>query len=262
MPSHLADELDYYAILGVAPDASPEKIKQAYRALAMLYHPDRHAFAPDAWQAKILMREINKAYEVLGDDQKRRQYDERCQQERSVPPQAEARRPTAAQTEADDAPTFGAYMRATWQRLYKSILQRFTTSPPTGSQKQYMGFAGKILLAPIPFCLAISVSALLLQLASATKIEFLSILCVLSAVLAYPLILFPFLLRLFAPLSYRPLLNLGQKIVWTPVIIVSALILACLWFILVDREGTASNPLDLYWWCLLIIATCLSLAYL
>jgi molecular chaperone DnaJ len=63
---------DYYDILGVAPDASGEEIKRAYRALARQHHPD---VAHDKSKAEHRFKEINEAYEVLSDPNKRAQYD-------------------------------------------------------------------------------------------------------------------------------------------------------------------------------------------
>ena len=63
---------DYYATLGVAKDAGAEDLKRAYRKLAMQHHPDRNGHDKAA-EAKF--KEVNEAYEVLKDDQKRAAYD-------------------------------------------------------------------------------------------------------------------------------------------------------------------------------------------
>jgi molecular chaperone DnaJ len=63
---------DYYKTLGVAKNASPEEIKKAYRKLARQYHPDRN---PGNKQAEERFKEISQAHDVLGDPDKRKQYD-------------------------------------------------------------------------------------------------------------------------------------------------------------------------------------------
>lgn len=64
---------DYYETLGVVRDARAEDIKQAFRKLARLYHPD---VAKNKVTGEAKFKEINEAYEVLGDPEKRRRYDE------------------------------------------------------------------------------------------------------------------------------------------------------------------------------------------
>jgi len=66
-------EKDYYAVLGILPDAEVVVVIAAYRALASLYHPDK--WKGDVTEATRRMAEINVAYGVLGDAAKRKQYD-------------------------------------------------------------------------------------------------------------------------------------------------------------------------------------------
>ena len=64
--------IDFYRVLGVSRDASDDAIKKAYRKLVFQHHPDHN---PDSTQAEVKIREINEAYEVVGDPEKRRSYD-------------------------------------------------------------------------------------------------------------------------------------------------------------------------------------------
>jgi molecular chaperone DnaJ len=68
----MATRPDYYKTLGVDKKATPEEIKKAYRKLARAYHPDRN---PDDKQAEERFKEISQAHDVLGDPEKRKQYD-------------------------------------------------------------------------------------------------------------------------------------------------------------------------------------------
>jgi curved DNA-binding protein len=67
------DFKDYYSILGVSKTATPEEIKQAFRKLARKFHPDVN---PGNKQAEARFKEVNEAYEVLSDPDKRKKYDQ------------------------------------------------------------------------------------------------------------------------------------------------------------------------------------------
>jgi curved DNA-binding protein len=67
------DYKDYYKILGVERKASADDIRSAYRKLAMKYHPDKN---PGDKKAEDKFKDINEAYQVLSDDQKRARYDQ------------------------------------------------------------------------------------------------------------------------------------------------------------------------------------------
>src|SRR4030066_360748 len=70
----MATKKDYYEVLGVAKKASKDEIKQAYRKLAMKYHPDMNKDNAKASEEKF--KELSEAYEVLMDDDKRARYDQ------------------------------------------------------------------------------------------------------------------------------------------------------------------------------------------
>lgn len=63
---------NYYETLGVSKNASTDEIKKAYKKMAMKYHPDRNK--GDA-AAEKKFKEINEAYQVLGDEEKKKNYD-------------------------------------------------------------------------------------------------------------------------------------------------------------------------------------------
>ena len=71
----MAESKDYYSILGVSKDATADDLKKAYRKLAKQYHPDAQHTEEDKKKAEAKFKEINEAYSVLSDDNKRAQYD-------------------------------------------------------------------------------------------------------------------------------------------------------------------------------------------
>ena len=66
-------EKDYYAVLGVAPGASEKELSRAYKKLAKQHHPDANAGNPESEER---FKEVNAAYDVLGDAEKRKEYDQ------------------------------------------------------------------------------------------------------------------------------------------------------------------------------------------
>ena len=69
----MADKRDYYEVLGLSKSASDDEIKKAYRKLAKKYHPDMN---PGEKAAEESFKEVNEAYSVLSDPDKKSKYDQ------------------------------------------------------------------------------------------------------------------------------------------------------------------------------------------
>jgi DnaJ-class molecular chaperone len=67
----MSEKEDLYKVLGINENASHDEIKKAYRGLSLKFHPDRNP-SPEATEK---FKQINQAYEILGDEQKRKQYE-------------------------------------------------------------------------------------------------------------------------------------------------------------------------------------------
>jgi hypothetical protein len=80
-----APDEDYYTVLGVKKDASSADIRKAFRQLSLTYHPDRHHDPSDKAKAQTKYQSITRAYEVLSDDSKRKEYDMSISSSRSRP---------------------------------------------------------------------------------------------------------------------------------------------------------------------------------
>ena len=69
----MADKRDYYEVLGISKGASEDEIKKAYKKMARKYHPDLN---PGDKEAEEKFKEVNEAYEVLSDADKKARYDQ------------------------------------------------------------------------------------------------------------------------------------------------------------------------------------------
>ena len=68
-----SEKRDYYEVLGLTKGAADDEIKKAYRKMAKQYHPDLH---PGDKEAEAKFKEVNEAYEILSDPDKRAKYDQ------------------------------------------------------------------------------------------------------------------------------------------------------------------------------------------
>jgi DnaJ-class molecular chaperone len=82
---------DYYQILDIDPDSSTEEIRKAYKAASMKYHPDRNPGKDTTSQ----MQDINEAYAILKDDEKRSRYDQEYKRFRQETTQTSEHAPTS-----------------------------------------------------------------------------------------------------------------------------------------------------------------------
>ena len=83
--SHDDSEITYYDELGVAPNASPEQIRDAFRLFVRLLHPDQQTDPQLKDIAEKQMRKLNRIYDVLSDPESRRRYDEILETDFSPP---------------------------------------------------------------------------------------------------------------------------------------------------------------------------------
>lgn len=124
------DFKDYYTILGVSKSADADEIKKAFRKLARKYHPDMN---PGDRAAEAKFKEINEAYEVLSDVEKRRKYDQFGQYWR----QADQVGSSPFNTNMDfDGFEFGRY--GSFEDFINELLGRMGSTPgASGSQTRY-----------------------------------------------------------------------------------------------------------------------------
>jgi curved DNA-binding protein len=131
---------DYYAVLGVKKDAIEKEIRQAFRRLARQYHPDVN---PNNKEAEEHFKEINEAYEVLSDPEKRKRYDEmgadweRYQQYQQAPTAGRSGSRTQRMRTEDFDDLFGE--QSPYSSFFEQIFGRAGPGTSTGTPRPQRG---------------------------------------------------------------------------------------------------------------------------
>ncbi len=130
---------DYYEILGVSRDASEKEIKQAYRRLARKYHPDLN---PGDKSAEAKFKEINQAYEVLSDPEKRKKYDQFGEQWEYAEQFAKAGGQSGVRWDFSQGDTIFQYsdlgsLDDILNRLFGDSVMDFRRGPPRGQALEF-----------------------------------------------------------------------------------------------------------------------------
>jgi len=121
------DFKDYYTILGISKTADAETIKKAYRKLARKYHPDMNTGNK---AAEATFKEVNEAYEVLSDPEKRRKYDQFGQYWKQAETSTPGRSPYPSSSTDFDGFEFGQYHN--FEEFINELLGRMGNDPSYG----------------------------------------------------------------------------------------------------------------------------------
>jgi DnaJ family protein C protein 9 len=121
------ESVDLYDVLHLKNTATADDIKKAYRRLALVYHPDKHATATDQTKAdaSLKFQQIGFAYAVLSDEKRKDRYDK-----------------TGSTTEAFD---LGAG-EAGWEAYFEDLFERVTRGKLDQMKKEYQGISTHLLL--------------------------------------------------------------------------------------------------------------------
>lgn len=242
--------IDYYALFGIAENASQADIKRAYRELVKAYHPDMYWANPHLrYKAEALMRLINQAYSILSNPLRRQHYDQLLHAQHQA-----AFVPLHHNTPDSSGPSFWA--KKSW---FESLLDWIERRRAEAPHRPLLSVGRKLWLFPLPFFLATGASSLFWNLGQLVNAPFLG---GVTAVLAYLLLLVTILGRLLLPIRHQTPLTPIERILAIPTLGMILIVAGWLWIALMDHGGRGSNLWDLCWWCGLISFACASIAYL
>jgi curved DNA-binding protein CbpA len=145
---------DLYHILGVAPNVTPEKIKEQFRFLAHAFHPDKHTSPSHKARASEMLRKITEAYRILSDPLQRAAYDKkRSIQGAAFEELGVFQRERASTTDVQSQPSNGVHVRqpAYAQIVVKRFQQGYVCSECGGQVRENARFClhcGKTFAAP------------------------------------------------------------------------------------------------------------------
>ncbi|NEO70219.1 DnaJ C-terminal domain-containing protein [Moorena sp. SIO3H5] len=127
------DFKDYYSILGVSKTASADDIKKSFRRLARKYHPDLN---PGDKQAEARFKEVNEAYEVLSDSDKRKKYDQFGQYWKQAGQGWSGRSGVGVDVGGFDFSQYGSF-----DEFINELLGRFSTGAPGGAGRSNQSYS-------------------------------------------------------------------------------------------------------------------------
>ena len=121
------DHVDLYAVLGLTPTAAPDDIKKSYRRLALIYHPDKHASSSKdrKQECSTKFQQVGYAYAVLGDEKRRKRYDETGRTDEEGP----------GFGPGDDEGGWEAYFEGMFEEVTKARLDELKAEYVGGSRK-------------------------------------------------------------------------------------------------------------------------------
>lgn len=173
----MADEQDFYAVLGIAPNASDDAIRSAYRSAAKRDHPDRFPSYFQKLSATARMQDLNHAYSVLKNPAQRRAYDSR-RPPRAVPGPAPVQAPARSAAHRPSSFVAVADRSSWWIAAWLTVSSVFgffmwrNWGSPSGFELIYIGVVSLIAAPFLVFLAVASVALPVFAVATAFKSSF------------------------------------------------------------------------------------------